>query len=322
MKRIAFLLFALLLTGTVAAARMQTVVDTHGWLSVKGTHLIDQKGQPVQLTGPSFGWHNYWHRFFNRSTVRTLAQDWQARIVRCSIGLDLDSLCYDRRPDLAYACVDSVVRGAVEQGIYVIIDFHSHKNNLPLAKRFFTDVTKKYGKLPNVLYEIWNEPTEVPWSEIKSYAQELIPVIRRNAPRSVVLVATPRWDQDVDKAADDPLTGMGNIMYSLHFYAATHKDYFREKARYALGKGLPLFISECAAMEHTGDGVIDMPQWYEWMKLADEYGLSWIAWSVSDKVETCSMLRPGAPSHGEEWTERDLQPWGLIARKCIRESIR
>lgn len=320
MKRITLLLLSLLTAATLLKGQAQTPVAQHGWLSVSGTQLTDQNGKAVALHGPSFGWHNYWHRFFNRSTMHTLTSDWKAQIVRCSIGLDLDSLCYDRQPALAYACVDSVVSAAREQGVYVIIDFHSHKNNLALAKEFFSVVTKKYGQLPNVLFEIWNEPTEVEWSEIKSYALELLPIIRRHAPRSIVLVATPRWDQDVDRAADDPITGYDNLMYTLHFYAATHKDFFRDKARYAHQKGLPLFISECAAMEHTGDGVIDMPQMYQWLDLASEFNLSWVLWSVSDKVETCSMLRPGTPSRGADWKESDIQPWGLIARKLIREA--
>ncbi len=320
MKRILISLLSFLLIGSASMLRAESIVERHGWLRVEGARLVDAHGAPVQLQGASFGWHNYWHRFFNRSSVSVLANDWQAEIVRCSIGLDLDSLCYDRRPDLAYACVDSVVRGAVEQGIYVLVDFHSHDNNLKLAKEFFSTVTKKYGKLPNVLYEIWNEPKEVPWSETKAYAEELIPLIRKNAPRSLIVVPTPRWDQEVDKAADDPITQYGNLVYALHFYAATHKDYLREKARYAISKGLPLFISECAAMEHTGDGVIDMPQWDEWMKLADENGITWIAWSVSDKVETCSMLTPGSPSRGADWKEENLKPWGLIVRKYLREA--
>lgn len=320
MKRIIIFLTTLIAASLLHVGLAQTAVEQHGWLSVSGTQLIDQSGKPTTLHGPSFGWHNYWHRFFNRSTVRTLTRDWHAQIIRCSIGLDLDSLCYDQQPQLAYACVDSIVEAAKEQGIYVIIDFHSHKNNLALAKEFFSVEARKYGHLPNVLFEIWNEPTEVAWSEIKDYALELLPIIRQHAPRSIVIVATPRWDQDVDRAADDPITGYDNLMYSLHFYAATHKDFFRDKARYAHGKGLPLFISECAAMEHTGDGVIDMPQMYEWLKLARELNLSWVLWSVSDKVETCSMLRPGTPSRGADWKESDIQPWGLIARKLIREA--
>lgn len=299
-------------------AALSGVVSRNGQLRVEGRNLVNEKGEKVQLRGVSLGWHNWWHRFFNAGTVQRLSQDWGADIIRCSIGLDLDSMCYDKNRELAYRCVDSVVEAAVKNDVYVLVDFHSHANNLPLAKEFFGHVTKKYGRLPNVMYEIWNEPMEVQWKDTKEYSEALIPEIRRNAPDAIVIVPTPRWDQNVDEAADDPVTGFGNLMYSLHYYAATHKDEYRDKAKYALSKGLPVFMSECAAMEHTGDGVIDTSSWDEWMKIADENNISWICWSLSDKEETCSMLRPGAPSDGMEWTDADLKPWTVLVKHYLK----
>ncbi len=302
--------------------KASTPVAENGWLSVKGRFLVNEKGRKVALHGVSFGWHNWWHRYFNEGSVATVANDWKASIVRCSIGLDLDSLCYDKNPQLAYATVDRMVKAAVDNGIYILIDFHSHENNLPLAKEFFTYVGKKYGSLPNVLFEIWNEPLEVQWSETKAYSEELLPIIRKYAPKSVVVIPTPRWDQEVDKAADDPITDFDNLVYSLHYYAATHTDMYRRKALYAIEKGLPLFMSECAAMVHTGDGVLDMASWDEWMKLAADNNISWIAWSISDKVETCSMLKPGTVADGSKWTDSDLKPWALIVRQYLREAAK
>ena len=175
-------------------------------MSVQGRYMVDSNGERVQLRGVSFGWHNWWHRYFNEAAVTKMAKEWRATVVRCSIGLNLDDNCYDKNPQLAYATVDSMVNAAVKNGIYVIVDFHSHENNLPLAKEFFGVVSKKYGNIPNIIYEIWNEPLEVEWAETKAYSEKLIPVIRENAPDAIVIVPTPRWDQDVDKAADDPIT--------------------------------------------------------------------------------------------------------------------
>lgn len=106
-----------LMTGYIAILA-QTPVEKHGQLTVNKTQLTNCHGQPVQLRGVSMGWHNLWPRFYNRSTVTTLAKDWKVDIVRCSIGVSLDSLCYDKKPELAYNCVDSIVQGAVENGIY------------------------------------------------------------------------------------------------------------------------------------------------------------------------------------------------------------
>ena len=310
---------ALALAAASLTATAATVVEKNGRLHMNGTAMVNEKGDTVQLKGVSMGWHCLWPRFYNRGTVTELAKDWNADIVRCSIGLDLTDISYDRRPDLAYALVDSIVSGAVDNGVYALIDFHSHQNNLPLAKEFFETVSKKYGHLPNVMYEIWNEPLQIQWSEIKDYADEVLPIIRKNAPEAIVVVPTPSWDQEVDKAAADPITGQDNIVYALHFYAATHKDWLIDRAQKAIDAGLPVFISECAGMEATGDGPIDLKSWEDWLSFADKNKLGWIAWSVSDKHETCSMLQPCASSNGLEWKESDIKPWGRIVKQSLKK---
>lgn len=318
MKNTILSVIAALALGLSASA--QSPVERHGQLRVEGTQLVDSKGAPVQLRGVSMGWHNMWPRFYNQSTVDRLTGDWGADLVRCSVGVaHLDS-GFDCDSVAAYAVVDSIVQGAVRNGAYVLVDFHSHPNKLADAKRFFTHVAGKYGHLPNIMYEIWNEPTEVPWSECKAYAEELIPVIRALDPDGIVVVPTPRWDQEVDKAADDPIAGVPGLLYSLHYYAATHTGWLRDKAQYALDKGLPLIMSECASMLHTGDGVVDTKEWDEWMRFADEKGISWAAWSISDKDETCSMLRPSAASDGREWRDSDLKPWAVLVKHYLRRN--
>ncbi len=318
MKNTILSVIAALALGLSASA--QSPVERHGQLRVEGTQLVDSKGAPVQLRGVSMGWHNMWPRFYNQGTVDRLTGDWGADLVRCSVGVaHLDS-GFDCDSVAAYAVVDSIVQGAVRNGAYVLVDFHSHPNKLADAKRFFTHVAGKYGHLPNIIYEIWNEPTEVPWSECKVYAEELIPVIRALDPDGIVVVPTPRWDQEVDKAADDPITGVPGLLYSLHYYAATHTGWLRDKAQYALDKGLPLIMSECASMLHTGDGVVDTKEWDEWMRFADEKGISWAAWSISDKDETCSMLRPSAASDGREWRDSDLKPWAVLVKHYLRRN--
>ena len=291
---------ALAAAATVSAGAA-TPVEKHGQLRVEGTQLVDAQGQPVQLRGVSMGWHNMWPRFYNGGTVDRLTGDWGADIGRCSVGVaHLDS---------GFDC-----------GSVAAVDFHSHPNKLADAKRFFTHVAGKYGKLPNVMYEIWNEPTEVPWSECKAYAEELVPVIRALAPEAVVVVPTPRWDQEVDKAAEDQIKGIDNLLYSLHYYATTHTQWLRDKADYARSLGLPLIMSECASMEHTGDGVINPKEWDEWMQYADRNGISWIAWSISDKDETCSMLRPSAASDGRQWKDSDLKPWAVLVKHYLKRN--
>ena len=66
----------------------------------------------------------------------------------------------------------------------------------------------------------------------------------------------PHWEQDIDIVAKSPIEGVENVMYTLHFYAATHKDYLRDKLEAAVKSSLPVFVSECAGMEASGNGVL------------------------------------------------------------------
>ncbi|HEU4607967.1 MAG TPA: cellulase family glycosylhydrolase, partial [Chitinophagaceae bacterium] len=125
------------------------------------------------------------------------------------------------------------------------------------------------------------------------------------------------WDQDIHLVAADPIKNASNIMYTLHFYAATHKQWLRDRADSALKMGIPIFISESAGMQATGDGPINYEEWRLWIDWAEQRGLSWITWSVSDKEETCSVLQKSASSTGN-WKETDLKESGIKARDLIR----
>jgi endoglucanase len=291
-------------------------VKENGQLKVSGINLVNEKGQAVALRGMSFGWHNWWPRFYNAGTVSWLKKDWGCNVVRAAMGVEPDK-GYIKEPVWSKGKVKVVADAAIKEGIYVIIDWHSHNIRLEEAKKFFTEMAIEYGKYPNIIYEIFNEPERQSWSDVKTYSIELIKTIRAIDPDNIILVGTPHWDQDVHLAADDPIKGYNNLMYTLHFYSATHKQQLRERGDYALQKGLPLFISESAGMEATGDGPLNEPEWNEWISWAEKNKISWVTWSVSDKDETCSVLLPSAASDGN-WQQKDLKQSGIKARELIR----
>jgi len=289
-------------------------------LKVVGTRLLNEKGDSVVLNGPSLGWHSNWGRFYNDSTVMAFRRNWDANITRAAIGAHTSGdvvNCFDADSVAAMSRLYKVIDAAITYDMYIICDWHSHNNTLPDAKRFFKAVTERYGNCPNIIYEIWNEPLEIPWQEIKDYAEVIIPLIREKAPDSVIIVGTPKWDQDVDIAAESPLD-FPNLLYALHFYASTHGDWFREKAEKAIAAGLPLIISECGGMEATGDGPLGEESWGKWMDLADRHGLSVLMWAIADKNETCSMVTPDASSNAMHWTDAQLKPWAKMARATIK----
>ena len=293
-------------------------VSKHGRLKVTGTQLLDMHDQPVVLRGMSYGWHCLWPRFYNASSVRWLKKDWNITVVRAALGIELGDDSYLKRPEWSKEKIKAVVDAAIKEDLYVIIDWHSHNINLKEAKAFFAEMAATYGQYPHVIYEIFNEPDEESWKEVKEYSSEIIRTIREKDPDNVILVGSPHWDQDVHIVADDPLQGFSNLMYTLHFYAATHKQGLRERGDYALSKGIPLFISESAGMTASGDGALDPVEWQKWIDWAEQHKISWITWSVSDKDETCSVLLPSA-SAGGNWKDSDLKESGIRTRDLLRK---
>ena len=319
MKTFKLILFSMVVICIFSSfkAPKNSPVAINGKLQVNGTQLSNKNGEAIMLRGASFGWHNLWPRFYNRKAVAWLAADWKCNVVRASMGVGLDD-SYLENPEYALKCMTSVIDGAIKQGIYVIIDFHSHKIHTEEAKTFFTLMAKKYGNNPNVIYEIFNEPDYYTWPEVKAYSEELIKTIRAIDPDNIILVGSPHWDQDIHLVAEDPIKGQSNLMYTMHFYAGTHKQWLRDRTDAAMAKGIPIFVSECAGMEATGDGPVDEVEWKAFLDWMEARKISWVVWSVSDKNETCSMLLPRASAEGN-WTDDLIKSWGKISREAIRK---
>lgn len=210
--------------------------------------------------------------------------------------------------------IDTGVKAATANNMYVIIDWHILNDQNPnkyksQAKKFFDEISKKYAGYDNVLYEICNEPNGgTSWADITKYAKEIIPVIRANSPNAVIIVGTPTWSQDVDIAAESPLP-YDNIMYTLHFYSATHKQSYRDKLKKAIDKGLPIMVTEYGLSEASGDGSLDKAEAKKWLDMLDANGISYFVWSLSNKSETSALLKAGT-SKKSGWATSDLSDEG------------
>jgi endoglucanase len=313
-KKLHLLLLFLLFACTTSLQAQ--FVKLHGNLSVRGINLVDQQGNPVMLEGVSFGWHNWWPRFYNKETVKWLGNDWGCTVVRAAMGVEPKQGYLDS-PDWSEEKMVAVIDGAIENDMYVIIDWHSHGIQTVAAKRFFEKMAARYGKYPNVIYEIFNEPVKDSWETIKAYSVDVITSIRKFDPDNVILVGCPHWDQDINLVADNPIQGFTNLMYTLHFYADTHGQNLRDRGDYALSKGIPIFVSESAGMSASGDGPINYTEWQKWIDWMNKNQISCVTWSIADKDETCSMLKPSARSDGH-WSEADLRESGIKTRELIR----
>jgi endoglucanase len=293
-------------------------VKAHGQLSVKGAQLTDEHGKPVALNGVSYGWHCWWPRFWNKGCVSWLASDWKCSVLRAALGVEVKGSGYIDSPDKSKQQLEAVIDAAIANNIYVIIDWHSHSIKLAEAKAFFAEMAKKYGKNPHIIYELFNEPVKDTWPAVKEYSIELIKTIRAIDPNNVILVGNPQWDQKIKEVADSPITGYTNIMYVCHFYAASHGKWLRDECDYALQKGVGIFITESAATEASGNGKINLPEWQAWVDWCATNKVSLVTWSISDKDETCSMLKPSAAGDGN-WKDSDLKETGIKTREMLRK---
>ena len=308
-------LLSLLMLTVCTVGMAQTPVKKYGQLQVRGSQLCDQNGQPVVLRGVSLGWHNLWPRFYNKGAVDELTDKWHASVIRAAMGVKIEDN-YLENPSFALQCMTPVIEEAIKDGVYVIIDWHAHDMYTDKAAEFFGKMSAKYGKYPNVIYELFNEPVEDSWESLKQYATTVIKAIRANDPDNIILMGCPHWDQDIDKVAASPIEGVSNVMYTVHFYAATHKQYLRDRMQKAVEGGLPVFVSECAGMEASGDGPLNEEEYDKWIDLMERLKISWVNWSLSDKNETCSMLLPRAKADGN-WTDDVIKPWGKLVRKTL-----
>jgi endoglucanase len=316
MKKLFFFFLAAIIVSASFNLEAQPV-KKHGQLAVNGKFLVNQQGQPVMLAGVSYGWHNWWPRFYNKESVEWLAKDWGCSVVRAALGVGPDNSYLDRK-EWSVEKIEAVIEGAIQNDIYVIIDWHSHDFHQKEAEAFFAEMAQKYGEYPHVIYEIFNEPVRDSWEKVKAYSVEVIKAIREHDPDNIILVGNPHWDQDIHIVADSPIEGFSNLMYTVHFYAATHKQELRDRCQYALDKNIPVFISESAGMAANGDGPINYDEWHKWIDFMKANKISWVSWSIADKDETCSMLKKSAADTGS-WSKNDLKESGIKTRELLRK---
>lgn len=310
---------------TKKTAEDGTPFDNHGQLSVKGTDIVDESGSKYQLKGVSTHGITWFPDYVNKDAFQSIRDDWDANLVRLAMYTDTgdsNGYCSGGDKDSIRGLVDAGVTAATELGMYVIIDWHILNDNNPNshiddAKEFFDDVSAKYSSNHNVIYEICNEPNGgTSWSDIKSYAEIIIPVIRKNDKNAIIIVGTPNWSQDVDIVSEDPITGYDNIMYAVHFYAATHKDDLRNKVKTAISNGLPVFVSEFSLSDASGNGGIDYDSSDVWFDLINDNNLSYASWSLCNKNETSALIKPDSTATSTI-TIDDLSDTGKYVRDKI-----
>ncbi len=294
----------------------KTPVEIHGALKVKGNQIVDASGKNFQICGVSTHGLGWFPQYVNKNAMVSLRDDFGANTIRLAMyTAEGAGYCTGGDRNKLKNLVTSGVDFATNAGMYAIIDWHILHDLDPNvykddAKAFFDEMSKKYAGNNNVLYEICNEPNGgTSWAQVKSYAEEIIPVIRANDKDAIIIVGTPTWSQDVDEAIKDPIKSDANIVYAVHFYADTHKDNIRNKVKAAEDAGYPVLISEFSICDASGNGNNNVAEANTWIKLLDQYGIGFVAWNLSNKNESSSLIAPYCQKTSG-WSYDDLSQSG------------
>lgn len=267
-------------------------VSYNGSLKVRGKDILNQYNEKIQLKGISSHGLQWFDYLITDENIKTI-KSWGANTIRLAMYTKEGG--YIDNPNI----YDNLVKDidlVIANDMYVIIDWHILSDNNPSiykeqAKDFFTKISTKYKYIPNIIYEICNEPNgATSWNDIRAYADEIVPIIRKNS-NSIIIVGTPNFSQDVDNVIGNRV-GYENIMYALHFYAGTHKDNLREKAKKALDDNVPIFVSEWGTSNADGNGGPDLNESDKWIDFINKYNLSYVNWSLADKDEKSALLLP------------------------------
>ncbi|MFD3541406.1 glycoside hydrolase family 5 protein [Streptomyces sp. NPDC058662] len=318
------------LTADTAAVPPQlgaTPVGVNGQLAVCGTKLCNRYGKPVQLRGMSTHGTQWYAQRLTGGSLDALATDWKADVLRVSTYVQEGGYETDPRrfTDLAH----SLIEQATARGMYVIVDWHmldpgDPHVNLAKAKTFFSAIANRHQGKNNVLYEVANEPSGVSWGRIKSYAEQIIPVIRGIDPDAPVLVGTRAWSSfGVSEGGNENevvanQVRASNIMYTFHFYADSHREEYLETLSRAADR-IPVFVTEFGTQNYAGEGGNDFAMSQKYLDLMAAKKISWVNWNFSDDGRTGAVFTPGTCAANGPWagTSR-LKPAGVWIRERVR----
>ena len=269
----------------------------------------------MQLRGISAHGVQWFPNCVRKSALTHLVTTWGINLFRVPVYLEASESGYLSNPSYFDSFVQDIVQWCKELGIYVIIDFHvltkgdpneyldSRGASTGMAIDFWTKYATLYKDESHVLYEIANEPNNVAWSTVLDYHNSVINAIRLIDQETIIIAGTTTWSQDIHLAAATPVSKPYNVMYTFHFYAATHGSLYDRVATYI--NTIPIFVSEWGISAANGGGSYDAAVAQRFLDLfanIDNAILSWTMWSWSDKSETSAILTSPSSCDSETWT--------------------
>lgn len=274
-------------------------VQVHGVLETSGNKIVGKKsGKEAMIRGMSLFWSDATGlQYYNKEVIKWAVENLKIDVFRYAMGIryydsqggtsgEMDAnYSYYGSPDLQKNKIDQMVEAAIENDIYIIIDWHSHRanNETSDAKKFFGEMAEKYKNVPNIIWEVFNEPVKQSTSDIASYANTVISEIRKNS-QNLALVGTPNWSQMGSGSCGT--VNQKNVGYVFHFYAATHSLNSFKGNIDGCRQNNAVFITEWGTTDANGTGSTNTSAASEWETYMEQNKISNCNWSLRNEEST------------------------------------
>lgn len=292
--------------------------------------LKDNDGNTIALKGMSTHGLAWYPQYMNASAIKTL-KEYGANVIRLAMYSDAYE-GYLQEEESNYNYLRMGIENALAMDMFAIVDWHiledsNPNDNKEKAIDFFEKISSLYGNNPGVIYEICNEPNgDTTWKDVVEYANEVIPIIRKNAPDSIIIVGTPRHSTDIESAMEQPLP-YHNIMYTYHKYVdiSGKEELDVYWLDVAVEKQFPVFVSEWGMAYGEESFYLDKEdidldkQWKEadlsyakeFLEFLNKNNISWCGWSLSNSEEIHSAVNTYSEKISN-WSKEDLTPGGKL----------
>ena len=314
-------------------------------LHVAGNQLQTPDGKSVWLQGlalPSMEWSAGGENILK--SIEMGLGTWKANCIRLCLREHfwIGKGPYQNDGGMHYRqLVEDAINACAAHGAYIVLDLHDYRTPREKHAAFWQDVAARYKNHPAVIFELLNEPHDIPWEvwrnggpvtdkkkdgdaltenkeELASFEsigmQKLVDVIRATGAKNLIIAGGLDWGYDLTGilegfALSDP-TGNG-IMYSSHVYP--WKSDWQGKFL-ALAAKYPLFIGEVGAdikpMEFIPPERHEDP--YTWVPdmlgVIQKNHLNWTAWCFHPKSSPRVLL---------DWDYTPTPFWGEFVKQAL-----
>jgi len=294
-------------------------VSHFGALKVCGNNICGgtstTSSTKVQLKGPSLFWSDgEGSAYYRQEVVDWFVDEMKISIIRAAMAIKnykegsepinaaggMNGYLQNNK-DGQKNLIKKVIDAAILNDIYVIVDWHSHEahNETSEATAFFREMATEYKNVPNIIWEIYNEPVSAQAAAITSYSNTVIKAIRDAGNNNLVLIGSNFYSQKPSEQASNYGTTTkaqsDNVAFTFHFYAAEHPQSggIGTSAAGARTAGYAVFGTEWGAVMANGDGSVNTSASDTWTSWMDNNDVSNCMWSASAALKTGGNANSG-----------------------------